>query len=358
MNKPMNLLNMNILSQHIGVFNSKKFNEILNTFYEDDENKQKEPVIKKKNSNYCKFCGEFECVIDEGGYVCSKCGKSNGEILDETQEWRTLTCDDYSRGDPSRVGMPINEHFLKSSLSTTISGWGGFYNFRRHQKFIQMDYKERSLLKNFQYIDTSADDSVSEAIKNHAKNLFEKISKNENKRGSKKHSNMAACIFYASEGRNITTNKDKLNKQFDINKKKFTKGCNFYREQLFEKEPEYYARMKPVSVIDEVHRIGKLLEYDEIYMNISLYVSYMAQELGIVIKNTPISIAVGSLFLVSTIYQLDVDKNDILDKCDISDVTINKLLTLLLSYKTYLIPTEKLYNKYMELHRPFFSLRE
>ena len=76
----------------------------------------------------------------------------------------------------------------------------------------------------------------------------------------------------------------------------------------------------------------------------------MAQELGIVIKNTPISIAVGSLFLVSTIYQLEVDKNDILDKCDISDVTINKLLVLLLSYKTYLIPTENLYNKFMELH--------
>ena len=214
-----------------------------------------------------------------------------------------------------------------------------------------MDYKERSLLKNFQYIDTSADDSVSDAVKNHAKNLFEKISKNENKRGSKKHSNMAACIFYASEGRNITTNKEQLNKQFEINKKKFTKGCNFYREQLFEKEPEYYARMKPVSVIDEINRIGTLLEYDEIFLNISYYVSFMAQELGIVIKNTPISIAVGSLFLVSTIYQLEVDKNDILDKCDISDVTINKLLSLLLSYKTYIIPTEQLYNKYMELHR-------
>ena len=44
----MNLLNMNILSQHIGIFDSKKFNEMLNTFYDDDEHKEKEPVIKKK----------------------------------------------------------------------------------------------------------------------------------------------------------------------------------------------------------------------------------------------------------------------------------------------------------------------
>ena len=98
MTKTMNLLNMNTLSQHVGVFDSKKFNEMLNTFYDDD--KEVEPVVKKKNSHYCKFCGEFECVIEDGGYVCSKCGKSNGEILDESQEWRTLTSDDYSRGDP------------------------------------------------------------------------------------------------------------------------------------------------------------------------------------------------------------------------------------------------------------------
>ena len=48
----MNLLNMNILSQHIGVFDSKKFNEMLNTFYEDEhKDVEAEPVIKKKNSH-------------------------------------------------------------------------------------------------------------------------------------------------------------------------------------------------------------------------------------------------------------------------------------------------------------------
>ena len=45
----------------------------------------------------------------------------------------------------------------------------------------------------------------------------------------------------------------------------------------------------------------------------------------------------------------NIDKKDIVDKCDISDVTINKSLALLMSYKNYLIPTKKLYQKYLEL---------
>ena len=61
---------MSILSQHIGVFDSKKFNEFLNSFYEDDNDLEKKVITKKKNSNFCKFCGEFECIIDDGGYVC------------------------------------------------------------------------------------------------------------------------------------------------------------------------------------------------------------------------------------------------------------------------------------------------
>ena len=345
-------INMSMLfSQQIGTLNSNKFNEYLKSFFDDEDdedNGDNSKKIKKPSNSICKFCNKFECIIEEGVYVCTKCGHNNGEILDETQEWRTLSYDDASKGDPSRVGMPVNEHFAKSALSTTISGWG-FYNLRRHQKYTQMDYSERSLLKNFQYIDSSADDTVSEAVKNHAKNLFQKISKDENKRGSKKHSNMAACIFFASQGREIATNKEQLNKQFEINKKKFTKGCNFYREQLFDKEPEYYARMKPVTVDEEIKRIGNLLRFPEIYLKISHYVSYIAQELGIVIKNTPLSIAVGSIFLVSTIYHLDIDKKEILSKCDISDVTINKSLTLLLSYKVYLIPTKKLFDKYIEI---------
>lgn len=344
--------------QKIGDLDFKKFKEMLTSFEEPiDElsSKPEENTMQKilARNNICKFCGEFECIADseEGKFICTKCARDNGEIIDNNQEWRPISCDDYRRqGDPSRIGMPVNEHFMKASLTSIISGYG-YQNFRKIQRYCTMDYDERSLYKNFQFIDTSAEDLCPEAVKDHAKNVYKKISENENKRGKKKQSNMAACVYFASErrGENLL-DKEKVSESFLVTKKKFTKGCNFFREQLFQKEPAYYAKMKPVSAEDEIKRITKILNMPEVYRNIVCYVAHMAQELGIVIKNTPISIAVGSIFLVSNIYGLNIEKKDIIDKCEISDVTINKSVSLLMTYKQCLIPTQKLYEKFMDLN--------
>ena len=107
--------------------------------------------------------------------------------------------------------------------------------------------------------------------------------------------------------------------------------------------------MKPISAEDEILKIGAALNLSEMYKNITCYVAHMAQELGIVLKNTPVSIAVGALQLVCTTYQLPIDKKEISSKCEISETTIHKSFTLLSNYKTYLIPTKKLFNKYMEI---------
>ncbi len=343
--------------QKIGNLDGKKFQELLKSFIDDatpDSPKKIEKKIKPNlflKTNQCHYCQEFECIADanEGKYICTKCGRDNGEIIDSTLESRPMSFDDLRRTtDPSRVGMPVNEHFMKASLSTLIDGFG-YQNYRRYQKYITMDYDERKLLKNFQTIDTSTEDLCPEVVKEHAKNVYKKISENENKRGRKKRSNMAACVFFSSERRDITVDKEKLSESFSVSKKKFTKGCNFYKEQLFEKEPAYYAAIKPVSAEDEIKKICVLINLPEVYKNIICYIAHMAQELGIVIKNTPISIAVGSLFLASNVYQLNVDKKEIIDKCDISDVTINKSLALLTGYKIYLLPTERLYNAFLDL---------
>jgi transcription initiation factor TFIIIB Brf1 subunit/transcription initiation factor TFIIB len=346
-----------MISQKIGHLNSKKFTELLESFDEEPHPKPQsfrisEQLILRRN-NMCYHCHRFDCVSDPeiGGIICTNCGRLNDEIFDSSNEWRCSNYDDPRKTDQSRVGMPVNEYFMKASLSTTIQGYGN-QAFRQFHKYNSMDYDERSLLKNFQYMDNSAEDLVPEAVKEHAKKLYKRISDNENKRGAKKHSNMAACVYFASEGRNFATDIEAISSNFNIKKKKFTKGCNFYREQLFEKEPEYYAKMKPVSAEDEIMKIGAALNLPEMYKNITRYVAHMAQELGIVLKNTPVSIAVGAIQLVCATYQLEIDKKDISSKCEISETTIHKSFTLLSNYKNYLIPTKKLFDKYMEMRSP------
>ena len=345
------------VTQKCGNLDKLQFQHLLDSF--SDESEETSSEVKKRSveqqllkiSNECRFCGKFECMADpdEGVYVCMSCGRLNGEILDSSQEWRSLGYDDPRRSDPSRVGMPVNEHFKKASLSTSINGYGNQL-FRQFHRYNVMDYDERSLLKNFQFMDNSTEDYVPEAVKDHARNLYKRVSENENKRGKKKHSNMTACVFVSSQHRHHSTNVDELCTKFGVIRKKFTKGCNFVREQLYEKEPEFYAKMKPISPEDEVLRIANILGLEEVYRNISLYVAFMVQEQGIMINSTPVSIAVGAVFLVCYIYSLGVEKKDISEKCEISDVTVNKSFNLLLSHKEYLIPTKALYDRFVELY--------
>lgn len=347
-----------VFRHRMGSFSATRLRDAFLSLSDDEkvknESQSKKSVEQKilLQNNTCKYCKLFTCVADseEGVYICTnpRCGRGNGEILDSSQEWRSPSSDDVRRGgDPSRVGMPINKHFRKASMATFIPG-SSYYGYRQRQKFNSMEYGERSLMKNFQQIENSTEDMVSDAVKETAQEFFAKISENEKKRGKKKNSNMAACVLYASESREVPADKEKLCEAFSIPKKKFTKGCNFYREQMFEKEPDYYAKMKPVSAEDEIKRIAKIINFPEVYRNIACYVAYMAQELGIVIKNTPISIAVGSIFLVATVYDIELDRKNISSRFEISDVTINKSLNLLSQWKSYLIPTKRLFDKYME----------
>ena len=75
----------------------------------------------------------------------------------------------------------------------------------------------------------------------------------------------------------------------------------------------------------------------------------MATELGIILKNTPASVAVGSIYLVAQVYKLNISKKEIVEQCDVSDVTINKAYSAMFNHKTLLIPTKKLYDEYINL---------
>jgi len=334
------------------------YKNILNSFSpatinESDNTKKEnsEQNIIKLNSS-CMYCHTNTVLLDndEGGYICESCGRKIEEYLDQSQEWRNHYNDDSRKfGDPSRVGLPINEHFKKASLSTIILGYGNEL-YRRYHIYNSMDYDERRLLKNFQLIENNVEDNnIPESVREHAKNMFKKISDGNQKRGARKHSNMAACIFFASQDKDIRQNKEKLSDCFKIKKKKFTKGCNFYKEAIFEKEPEYYQKLKPTNTDDEINRFAELLNIPDVYKNIIKYVSHMATELGIILKNTPASVAVGSLYLVAQVYKLNISKKEIVEQCDVSDVTINKAYSAMFNHKTLLIPTKKLYDEYINL---------
>ena len=65
-----------------------------------------------------------------------------------------------------------------------------------------------------------------------------------------------------------------------------------------------------------------------------------AEEYSLVSENTPPSIAAGTIYLVSVIYGLNLNKKTISQSCKISEVTICKCFKRLKKYYKYLFPEE------------------
>ena len=103
----------------------KIFNDLKESFEESESSDKKEENLIIKNGT-CKKCKKYDVVIDRESnkIVCENCGIIISDIMDYGQEWRALGFDEVSsKVNKSRVGLPINEHFKKASLSTIILGW-------------------------------------------------------------------------------------------------------------------------------------------------------------------------------------------------------------------------------------------
>ena len=78
-----------------------------------------------------------------------------------------------------------------------------------------------------------------------------------------------------------------------------------------------------------------------------------AEELGIVSENTPPSIAAGSIYLLSEVENLNLNKKTIAKDCGISEVTISKTYKKLCPFKNNLV--KKPENKDIDSKPMFWS---
>ena len=133
---------------------------IFARFREEDKKVETKKVETKKvetkkniNSQCCSYCKEDTLVVDEGSFVCTKCGRESGIVISEKQEWRTFS-NSNDTVDKSRCGMPSNPLLPQSSLGTVAQG-SSRYGFGRLQIQNAMPSHERSRLDAFKLIKKS-----------------------------------------------------------------------------------------------------------------------------------------------------------------------------------------------------------
>ena len=271
--------------------------------------------------------------------VCTNCGIVLCSIIDRQQEWRFYGSEDSrNTSDPTRCGLPINPLLPNASLGTIILGHG-YEVYRKIQKWNSITYKERSLINVFNNISAkSKDNNIPNCIVDKASLLYKILSDDKIKRGTSRKGLIAACVYYSLKDKEITRSTKEIAKLFGLSCKKMSTGCKEFNEMIFNKDNKYSNNIKPTLPEDFILRFVVLLKIDNYYRDIILNVAIIADNLGIITKNTPTSIAIGSIYLVSEHYNLGFTKKILKNKCNSSEVTISKAYKELNKYKEYLIP--------------------
>ena len=268
-------------------------------------------------------CEHDNVFVDEGNYICSACNTLVCRYIDQGAEWRFYGWDDNKSGsDPTRCGLPTSDLIPGSGLGTTI-GYGNNLTYgdrvmRQHHMWNNMTYQERALYNIFDRLQTVANNSgVPKSILDQAKTLYKKVSETKITRGDNREGIIAACIYMACKQNDVPRSASEIAKAFNIKECVMTRGCKKYQELM-------KINVKTTKASDFINRFCSKLDLSTERKNICRHVVDKAEELAVVSKNTPPSIAAGSIFMCSNIYNWGITKKMLADACDISQVTIGK----------------------------------
>lgn len=305
----------------------------------------------------CDGCGSKGSLVethDGSSIVCSECGKTHEDLLDQGPEWRTYFNDDNRGGGIDRCGCPTNFFFPKSSQGTIMTGPIN-NRLKRKQKWVSMVYKERSLNQVFEIIMyVCARNKLPKIIVDDAKIFYKLLSeckhkggKNQGKqiiiRGKNRRSIIAACVFKACEKNKQPRNTKEIAAFFELDEKKVTKGIKQFgrnmknsenNQLLFEGLPE------TDTTEDYIRRHCPKLRISKPNTDLAVKISQNCCKMKLASDHNPQSVAAGSILVMVAYRNLAIDKRDISKLFGTSDVTISKIFNKVHCYVDALVNDE------------------
>lgn len=313
------------------IINWKNINQIKNKF----NNIETKTTIKNENINLCKYCNTKTVIHTKENYLCTKCGVIQGLHIDTTQEWTYYGSSDNKKSDPTRCGGSVNLYTPEVSLSLTISGYNS--KLKSIHKRYMSTYKERSLLDVFSNTKKNVkNENISDYIVDIAEKYYALLG-NETPHRITKNNFMAACLYYTCRDKNNIRTYIEIANMYNIKSKNMTRGCNIFRELIYNNHPDLLCRIKPLNSTDFINRYSIELKLTDDIRLKAIDVSKKAKYLGLTFKNTPISTAIGCIFLIIKKNNIDITKKTLHEKTSISNVTILKTYNKFNTFSKYLL---------------------
>jgi transcription initiation factor TFIIIB Brf1 subunit/transcription initiation factor TFIIB len=184
----------------------------------------------------CIECSSYKIKEIDGFYVCLKCGLKIESVIDAGQEWRNYNNDDSRGGDQARCDMPTNELLPKSSMGGLVGWGGResftTKRIRNMSRWYSTTYKESSLMEIFNNITIIAMNSgLNQCVIEEAKHMFKRVSEVKAARRTKKDGMKAGAIALACKLKGCPRNSSEIAKICRLkNNKTLRRGIKVFEE--------------------------------------------------------------------------------------------------------------------------------
>ena len=335
----------------------KQDNKIFNEFEDYYKLEEKQNInnnsLEKKNN--CIDCKGDKLIVDfnSGNYVCTDCGQVNRFIIDNNPEWNKY---DNNQKKTTRCTVTTNYFLPESSLGTSIGG--RMNKLKKLHNWSAMPYKERSLNEVLTNITNKCFAfGITENIISEAKIMYKEvddckhnIGRNKGKkiitRGTNRKGLIAACVFYACKKNGKVRSSKEIAEMFTIKETDVTKGCKTFISLRDKMNIKY--KFNSSSAHEFVSRYCSKLRVNDECTNLAKKIAINTQKLNIAPQHNALSIAAGSILIMSNLNNLSIKKQMISDTLGVSDVTITKTLKRIEVYLKVVI-NDNATNKLVEL---------
>lgn len=330
--------------------------------------------IDDKPNLICTGCNSDDLNEIDGYNVCQNCGLYNECVIDSGQEWRYYGADDNKSVDPSRCDLPVND-LLPHTCVGSIIGYGTketntTKRIRNMNYWNSVPYRESSLLETFNNISIMAQNAgIPNCIIEEAKVMFKKVSDIKSSRRTKKEAMKAGCIMLSCKLNGVPRSCTEIAKIFKLkNNKTLRKSVKTFEEiwnniQKNEKSNSHIDINDSESDLSDsdsdeednednqkntntdtkyesimyLHRFCSTLGLDDKLYNIIKKILIIVEEFKYLERHNPLSRTASVLYYVIDNLKIKIDKNNIVQTCNISDVTITKCYQKLIKYKDQFI---------------------
>jgi transcription initiation factor TFIIB len=292
----------------------------------------------------CKCGGEI--AYEDELPVCIKCGTILEDNIDSSPEWRFYGADDNSGVDPSRCGMPTNNMLESTTVDCTIKYMPNMTyqmrKIRRYTEWLSIPYKEKSQIEEFQRISQMASIAgipkiiIDDAIKYHKRVSEEKTFRSLNRDGI-----ISASIYISCRLNGYPRTAKEIAQMFELDTTSAVKGCKnavLIINKLENKEDEEKTELCQTTPTAFIERYCSKLELNQELTKVCLFIAMKIEKNNMLKDKSPHSIATGILYLVIKECNQPIDKKQLKEVSNISEVTINKVYKMLYEIKSELIP--------------------